>query len=186
MKLLTVIISISIMILFISCASVQLRPEQIEDIKTAAAKVLPPEAKVEVTTKSRFLSKPDLVISAHLLEGHSADDNNPYVRGDYGTHDKLTRLVRHRCARVIKSVVKETQLNSFSKIIVQGCHGVRQYYSSIPIGGTDVAMNIYIVSIPLQMLDKEYMSKIDEDKIMSLWSVEKNIIPELEIRSTYF
>ena len=176
-----------IFILSVSCARIQVRPEQIRDIKEAAEKVLPPNAKVEVsTTQNNFFSKPDIIISAHLLEGHSADDNNPYVKGDYGTHEKLTRLVRHRCARVIKSVLNETQTSIFNKIIIQGCNGVRQYNSGVQYGGTDMAMQIYVVSITISNINNVKLLNISEEDIMKMWTVEKNIIPELEIKSTYF
>lgn len=73
------------------CASVQMPSNQIESVRGAADKILPPEAKVEVSTKARLLSKPILVISTHLLEGYSADGTSPYARGDYATYEKLTR-----------------------------------------------------------------------------------------------
>jgi len=148
MKLLRAYIIIIAILLMVGCASVQIPREQIEEIRSAAARVLPPEGKVEVTTKGRFLSKPALVISAHLLEGHSPDEASPYVIGDYGTNEKLTRLVRYRCAKIIKAVATKSQIPDVSKIIIQARHGVRQYLMSQPYagfptgGGTDVAMTI--------------------------------------------
>ena len=69
------------------CSTLQISPEQRESIRVAAAKVLPPGANVSVAARAQ-----DVVIAAHLLEGHSAGETSPYVRGDYETHDKLTRM----------------------------------------------------------------------------------------------
>jgi hypothetical protein len=153
---------------------------QLKAVENAARSVLPSEAKVEVTSVSRYPQKPDLVISAHLLEGHSADDKSPYVRGDYGTHEKLTRLVRYRCAKVLKSIFMVTNLPDAGKINIEGRHGVRQSTIGIPFGGTDVAMTIYQISLPLEKARQYNWPKLEEDKIMELWSVDKNIIPSLQ------
>ena len=181
---------ISILILNIllmaGCVSVQITQEQVEGIRSAAAKVLPPEAKVEVTTKSRFLAKPVLIISAHLLEGHSPDETSPYVRGDYGTHEKLTRLIRYRSAKILKSVVAESQIPDVSKITIQARHGVRQIYYGSNSGGGDVAMTIYVVSISINDVRNKNLLTITEKEIMALWKVDKNIIPSLHFQAVRF
>lgn len=183
MKLSILIVSVFIIS---GCASVQMTPKQVEEIRSAVARVLPREANVEVTQKSHFLAKPSLIVSAHLLEGHSPDETNPYVRGDYSTQEKLTRLVRYRSAKIIKSVVSSAQIPDVSKIVIQARHGVSQFYYGIPFGGNDVAMTIYVVSISIKDLrDRDY-SKIDEKEIMLMWKVNRDIIPSLHFQSVWF
>ena len=181
----TYVIIVAIL-LTVGCTSVQITREQVEGIRNAAAKVLPPEAKVEVTTKSRFLAKPELVISAHLLEGHSPDEKSPYVQGDYGTHEKLTRLVRYRCAKIFKSVATESQIPDVSKIIIQARHGVRQTYIGALSGSTDVATTIYQISISVADIKKQNWLFIGEEEIMKLWKVDENIIPSLQLQIVTF
>lgn len=168
------------------CTTVNLTQEERESIQRAAAKVLPKGAQVEVETQNRFLSKPDLVISAHLLEGHSADEQSPYVRGDYGTHEKLTRLVRLRSAKVIKSVLAETTLPNVGGIIVHTRHGVRQSYAGAPFSGTDVAMTIYTVRHVLEPPGSAQSSALTEKQIMERLEVVQNIIPSLQFSTAAF
>lgn len=186
MKGFTIFILVSVVLAMAGCTAVQFRPEQLQDIRAAAAKVLPAEAKVEVSTKARFLAKPDVVISAHLLEGHSADEASPYVRGDYATHEKLARLVRYRCAKVLKSVFVGTNLSDAGRIIIEARHGVRQVAGGALFGGTDVAMTIYQISVPVEEAGKQNWSQLAEDKIMQLWSVDRNIIPSLHFQTVPF
>ena len=155
---------------------------QIRDLEEAASIVLPLGAKVEVTSVSRFPRKPEFVIAAHLLEGHSADEKSPYVMGDYGTHEKLTRLVRFRCAKILKSISEEKKLPDGSEITIRARHGVRQSYFQSGIVGTDRAMTIYEISIPVKTLSKRDLSSVSEEAIMNLWEVKKNIIPSLHFQ----
>ena len=158
---------------------------QILEVELAAKKVLPQEAKVEVTSISRFPQKPEFLISAHLLEGHSADEKSPYVRGNYGTHEKLTRLVRYRCARILKSVADESALPDASEITIRACHGVRQVYVGTA-RRDDVAMTIYQVSLPIETARDKNLAKLAEEDVIELWRVEKNIIPSLQFQTVPF
>jgi hypothetical protein len=158
----------------------------LKDIEDATRKVLPAEAKVEVASVSRYPHKADFVISAHLLEGRSADDTSPYVRGDYGTHEKLTRLVRYRCAKILKSVFTSANLPDAGKIIIEARHGVRQTYLGVQFGGTDVAMTIYQISISLEKAKIQNWSLMTEKDIMEIWSTDKNIIPSLRFITVPF
>ena len=170
-------------VFFAGCATVTLTPQERESIRTAAAKVLPSGAEVSVDTHSRFLSKPDLVISAHLLEGHSADEKSPYVRGDYGTHEKLTRLVRFRSAKIVKSVLTDTALPNVGGIVVGACHGVRQSHVGQPFSGADVAMTLYIVRFVLEPTGVQ-SSELSEEQIIDRFRVTRNIIPSLTFNTT--
>lgn len=167
------------------CASVSLTPQERDSIRSAAAGVLPLGTEVAVDTQSHFLSKPDLVISAHLLKGHSADENSPYVRGDYGTHEKLTRLVRLRSAKIVRAVIAEGTLPKVGGIVVNACHGVRQSYIGQPSSGTDVAMTIYTVRFVLEPEGKQ-ISEFTEEQIMDRFQVMRNIIPSLSFQTTSF
>lgn len=168
-------------ITLVGCASVKLTPQERESIRSAATKVLPPGAKVAVDTQSRFLSKSDLVISAHLLEGHSADEKSPYVRGDYGTHEKLTRLVRFRSARIVKSILTDTTLPNVGGIIVNAFHGVRQTDFNKPNSVRDVAMTLYTARFVLESTTTQSKG-ITEEQIIDRFQVKRDIIPSLSIR----
>ena len=158
---------------------------QLKAVEEAARKVLPDGANVEVTSISRFPEKPEFSIRAHLLEGHSADETNPYVQGDYGTHEKLTRLVTLRCAHILKSVIASTELSTASEITIEARHGVRQSSYSSPYGGTDVAMTLYRVSMTLDTIHEYNWKTITPREIMQLWIVEENILPTLQIQTEF-
>lgn len=166
--------------------ALQALKDEIKEVEEAAKKVLPKEAKVEVTSISQYPRKPEFLISAHLLEGHSADETSPYVQGDYGTHEKLTRLVRLRCATILKSVATGAKLPDASAITIKARHGVRQSYIDMPLSGTDVAMTIYQISISIDEIKKHDWSSIKEEEIMELWKVDENVIPSLQIRMVPF
>jgi len=165
---------------------IQISSEEIERIQSAAAKVLPEEANVEVALDLSVLVEPTLIISAHLLEGHSPDEDSPYVRGDYTTREKLTRLVRYRSAKILKSVINEALPPDIKRVKIQARHGVRQYsYVISPaLKGTDIAMTIYVVNISINDVKNIDWSKITEGDIMQLWKVEGNIIPNLVFSQT--
>jgi len=152
-------------------------------MEEAARRVLPTGTKVEVKTVRGLPKKPQFLIAAHLLEGHSADETSPYVRGDYGTHEKLTRLVQFRCAKILKSVAADALPSNASDIAISTRHGVRESYVGQPFSGTDVAMTIYEITISVADVKKNEMGKMDEELIMKLWNVRKNIIPSLSFQT---
>ena len=166
------------------CATLQLTSDERSSIRQAAQEALPSGVRVNVSTKSRFLSKADLVIAVHLLEGHSSDEQSPYVRGDYGTHEKLTRLVRLRSAKVIKAILDKGRLPDVGGIVVHTKHGVRQSYVGKPYSGTNVAMNLYTVRFELISSVGE-RSVFSEEYIINRFTVQENIIPSLSFGSSY-
>lgn len=165
---------------------IQISSEEIERIQAAAAKVLPEEANVEVTLESGLLTEPTLIISAHLLEGHSHDEESPYVRGDYETHEKLVRLVRYRSAKILKSVINEDLPPDVKRIKIQARHGVRVYHGPVlpHIRGKDTSMIIYMINVSIDDMKSIDRLRITEGAIMQLWGVEKNIIPRLKFQRT--
>ena len=159
--------------------------DQIRVVEAATREVLSAEARVEVTTVSQFPRKPQVLISAHLLEGHSPDENSPYVRGDYTTNEKLARLVRLRSARIIRSVASRANLPDASILTVKACHGVRQHINSWATPGTDVAMTLYRVAIPLDTLRANW-SDNDLESIIKLWVVDEDITQQVRISTEFF
>jgi hypothetical protein len=162
--------------------NLQILKTEIRNLEEAARRVLPEGAQIEVTTVSRYPKEPEFVIAAHLLEGHSADEQSPYVRGDYGTHEKLTRLVQLRCANIIKSIAKDAAPSKEAVLVVRGRHGVRRSNSPGGFGGTDVAMTIFEVSIPVRVLRDTDVKSMDIESVMKLWKVRSNIIPQLQFQ----
>ena len=180
MKIIKYVTYVAGVFLLAGCASVTitLTPQERASIEEAAARGLPSGADVSVDTQSRFLARPDLVISAHLLQGHSADEKSPYVRGDYGTHDKLTRLVRFRSAKIVKSLIMDTTLPNVDGIVINARHGVRQSYVGQSVARTDVAMTLYTVRFVLEPTDSQ-LTEISEEEIIDRFLVKRNIIPTL-------
>ncbi|MEI6692202.1 MAG: hypothetical protein WCL43_05730 [Chlorobium sp.] len=179
---------ISYILLTAGCtSSVQVSKAQLEGVRQAAEKVLPYGAQVSVS-----VTHSDIVIAAHLLEGHSADENSPYVVGDYGTHDKLERLVRFRCAKILKSLVSEAQVvPDVKNFVIEARHGVRvtRVYgnaAATPGSGIDEAMTIYIVKMPASQLKDPQWPILTDDQVMSRWREELDIIPSLKFSSAYF
>lgn len=185
-----------ILAFFTGCASVRyvsLPVDQRESIRAAAAKVVPNAAKIRVSAvKKSSLDNPTVNISGHLLEGERTEDSNPHVRGDYGTHEKLTRVARIRAFRILKSVLSEADITNVSEITVNVRHGVRVSTVNI-IGGvrmptttSDVTRLIYAVSIDLEQTSARAWIARDEDAFMKAWKITTNVIPSLEFSTSRF
>lgn len=163
--------------------------DQLDGIRRAAEAVLPAGADVKVSTRNRGRSTADVVISAHLLEGHSEDEKSPYVRGDYGTHEKLTRLVRYRCARILRSIAAQEQIPPAEHLVIRARHGVRVTRSSAggaPISlGADEAMTLYQVKTSIEEMRAPGWRDLTEEDVMQRWKLEQNIIPSLEFRAGF-
>jgi hypothetical protein len=154
--------------------------DQLEGVRKAAEKVLPAGAEVNVRAQNT-----SVLIQAHLLEGHLADEASPYVQGDYASREKLTQLVRLRCARIFRSIVVEQQIPDARAIVIQARHGVRVNTTSAGRRQSrDQAMTIYTVKMPVaEMQDTRWdWAKLTEAQIMSRWKQEMNVIPNLEFR----
>jgi hypothetical protein len=80
------------------------------------------------------------------------------------------------------SIFTGANLPNASKITIEGRHGVRQSYFPGGFGGTDVPTTLYQVSISLDKFKEYDWLKIELEKIMELWTVDKNIIPELQFQ----
>jgi hypothetical protein len=166
------------------CARPRLSAEQIAAYRQAAQRVLPESAKVEVTELPHAFGDPDLIISAHLLEGHSTADASPIVRGDYGTKAALYARVQERSAAVFRSVFSETLLDGIATVKVQTMHGVR--YSSVQggFGGTDRPTILYRVSIPAAEQKRLLWRSIPDQQIGAMWALEFDDLPQIEIVTT--
>jgi len=181
MKSSIVLVVVCVGVMVGGCKTVNLTPEQEESIRQAAQKVLPQGSEISIDTQGQ-----DVVIAAHLLEGHSSDERSPYVRGDYGTHEKLTRLVRLRSARVIRSVLQDAQLTGVGGILIHTRHGVRQSYAGQSFSGTDVAMTLYTVRFAIKEGANGAPVIPTEEEIIQQFTVKKNIIPSLSFSRTPF
>ena len=173
---------VALSICAVGCA--QVSQTVLDEVQSAAARVVPREARVEVTGEATLFAKPRIVISAHLLEGYSADSNDPYVRGDYATHEKLTRLVKLRCARIYSSVFKGgIDLKEASSVVIRVRHGVRMHYGSYSGPSSDVALTIFQVSLSIDKAKEIDLEAARTSEIESMWRAEANIISQLEFRA---
>ena len=151
--------------------SLQLLKDQIQQIREAAKSVLTEQAKVRVKSALRYPNKHYFVVYAYLLQANSAWDGFT-ARFDYGTRERLTKLVKYRCAKVLKSIgkiAKDAKLPDASAIAIVGKIG----------GGTKE--NIYNISITIDEIKKHDWLSIKEEEIMELWKVDRNIIYSLRL-----
>jgi hypothetical protein len=176
-----------------SVEELKVTPESIELIRKKISNILP-NINIEITTEETEAgsSKFVFIISAHLLENYSAENNNPYVKGDYNTHEKLRRVVEVRIADIIREIAPVVaRVTDIEKIKIRARHGVRQttrYIGTRNYSTTvDVAMDIYIATINNQKI-RESVSKIRKsytEDIVSLWTIEKDIIQSLQIQVVF-
>ena len=158
---------------------------QIQLMEQAVRNALPAGAKVTITPLSRYPQEPEYVIAAHLLVGHSADDSSPYVRGVYGTHESLERLIRMRCVRILKSIAENSPPARKAQIVIEVRHGVRQSYGPVGFGGTDVAMTIYEIAVPTSAFKDSNLKLLDDEQVMKQWQLRRNIIPSLKFQTEW-
>ena len=173
--------------LLLGCSTSRVSQGQLESLRRAAQNVLPSGADVQVQARGRLFSEPDIVINAHLLEGHSADEVSPYVRGDYGTHEKLMRLVRYRCVRMLRAIAADQDLPQVRSVVIQALHGVRVTRLGVGVGSTtDEATIIYTVRAPFSILLSLRASSLQDDDVMQQWGVETDIIGSLQFVTSPF
>lgn len=173
-------------------STIELPPGQRESIRSAAAKVVPESAKIDVSVvQTKALKGSSVTIAGHLLENEETESTNPYVCGNYATHQKLERVAQIRAYRILKSVLIEAQIDGVSELDIDVRHGVRVTTVTtrngirMPPVTSDQTRIIYSVSINLQQRPRDQWVKLEQDAFMSSWVVVLNIIPSLEIRSVY-
>jgi hypothetical protein len=182
-----------VIIVISGCASVRpivLSPLQQESIHAAAIKAVPETIGIDVSAiKKVKLNYPTVIISGHLLENEMTENSSPYVRGEYGTREKLTRVAMIRAYRILKSVLSEANTASVSELEVHVYHGVRvstvRVINGIKMSPaiSDVTTLIYGVSINIELIPSEEWIAMDPDIFMNTWIITKNIIPTLEFYS---
>ncbi|MGD2273004.1 MAG: hypothetical protein PVI06_21580, partial [Desulfobacterales bacterium] len=160
-------------------ASLQLLKDQIQQVQEAAKSAFwdQKQAKVGVKSISRYPSKPSFCISAVLLQANSANEGNAYARLHYKSPQGLTKLVKHRCAKVLKSIAKGSKLPDASKIVIQG---------RLSGGTKDFAETIYQISITIDEMKKHDWSSIKEEEIMELWKVDRDYMGSLILRKSNY
>lgn len=166
---------------------VKLTPARQRNIRIAVVRSIPPEAKINtiVTTIQRPQLKHPTIVVSHLLEGSSATDTDPTVRGDYNTLPKLTRYSQKRAFDIMQSILKGSNLKKISELMVEVNHGVRSQMvdsKGKKIGkAKDVSRNIYSSSASLEKIPAYKWTHMGIDSFMKNWKIEHNIIPQLKI-----
>ena len=177
---------------------------EMDKLEREIKRVLPSGVNVEITSESRYPLKPELLITAHLLDGYSPDNDDPLVKGDYGDNLKLAAWVQNRCARILKTIAHMEKLPSGSQFTVRVKHGVEvEYrsaiiplgkpiysdpsnflssYPSVSLGSSNEAMMIYEVSLSMNDISKLDRFSLNEKTIREMWDLNKNRIPELQFR----
>jgi tetratricopeptide (TPR) repeat protein len=159
-------------------------------LEKAVQEVLPAACKAEVELATPKQG-PEVCIRAHLLEGLSPDDESPYVRGNYSTHQLLENLVKKRVARIYRSVFTSLESDIPLEVVIECRHGVRYYYSFVPPtgiggGGEDKPTTIYRTVIrkdnASRILD---WNKASKKEIEEIWTVEENLIPSLNFQTIF-
>ncbi len=151
-------------------SDLQILKVELSPLEEAARRALPQGMRFSVAKPSQDRDEPEFMIAAPLLEE---------VRGNYGTHEKLTRLVQLRCAKLIKSIAEEGLLSDPSVLVIQAWHDIFQSHLHRYTGQPKVAMTLYEVAIPARVLNEENLKSASYVTIMGLWEVRENIIPDL-------
>lgn len=167
---------------------VQLPPQQRTQIENAVKQTIP-EA-TQLNTVVDAIQKPDLkyptVIISHLLEGRSAADTDPTVRGDYGTHAKLTALSQQRSYQILLSVLNGIDTSKTSELIANINHGVEHRLMGEGkdkdkiLYAKETATNIYATSINLEQVSPNKWRSMGQPAFIQNWTVEHNHIPNLQ------
>lgn len=148
-------LGITVSLLASSCTSITMTPAQSVSIRAAAARAMPANSFLEVST-----SRSMLVVAAHLPDSQLA--------GEDAT--TLASSVRNRSARIIQSVVRRAALPAGTEaIVVDTYHG--------PTLATSGRL-LYSVYIPIQYA---IAGKDDIGIIKSVWTVEEDAIPLVRI-----
>jgi outer membrane protein assembly factor BamD (BamD/ComL family) len=171
--------------IFIKEANLKLKNlnEQIQNIEDTIFELLP-GANVKVESLLQYPRKADLVISAHLYEGWSADNNTPMVKSSNATNKELYILAEHRCAKIFRSIFQIIISSNFianlpdaGSIVINIRHGVSISYhpSGIPslLLYRQEAQTIYQAGISLDEARKYDWSSISEDEIMRIFLVQQ-------------
>ena len=148
-------LGIAVSLLAASCTSVTMTPAQSVSIRAAAARAMPGNSFVEVST-----SRSMLVVAVHLLDSQLAGEDTA----------TLAASVRNRSARIIQSIVQRAALPAGTEaIVVDTYHG--------PTLATSGRL-LYSVYIPIRYA---IAGKDDIDIIKSAWTVEEDAIPQVRI-----
>jgi len=169
---------ITLLVTFSGCSV----PEQVKtETQELLAEMLPKEANTEVTTSSN-----NLIISVHLLKAYSPGDDNPYVKGNYGTRESMRHLIENRSADIYRKVFTSLDIPQNVNVCINACHGVRVTYFGDYSGTSDHAMTLYQTKISGSKAAKLDWNFISNEKIVSLWKVERDIIPTLQFETVMY
>lgn len=166
----------------VGCAVAPLTLEQSNSIRGAAVSTLSQNAKVEVMTERGSDREDFLVISARLLDGFSAEETDPAVRAQYRDLAGLTQAVQLRSAQILRAVDASAELPEVDRVMVETRHGVRLIRPGQVYGGSDVSKVLYAVSVAKSDLLGKDLAAMSDEEIATLWRVEKNILPRLQMQ----
>lgn len=166
----------------VGCAVAPLTLEQSNSIRGAAVSTLSQNAKVEVMTERGPDREDFLVISARLLDGFSAEETDPAVRAQYRDLAGLTQAVQLRSAQILRAVDTSAELPEVDRVMVETRHGVRLIRPGQVYGGSDVSKVLYAVSVAKSDLLGKDLAAMSDEEISTLWRVEKNILPRLQMQ----
>jgi len=156
-------------------------PQQVVNETKQALSDIPKQANLAVDS-----SADNMTISAHLLEGYPAEDNNPYVKGDYGTKEKLQLLVEKRICDIYRKIFTRVNLpDEEIHIFVKCKHGVRVTYMGDYSGTSDQAWTIYETKLKSKEAKKYDWNRISDEEIKSIWKLVSNEIPYVQIQVAY-
>jgi len=165
--------------------------EKLEKIGAILQEALPPETEATTTISKESASVRRVVIAGHLLKGEDVDDDSPYVRGEYANKSTLESKARYRCFQIYKSIFHDLPMTEFKDVVVSCKHGVRVQVvtlgmATIPgVNEKDQAMTIFQTSLSPRKAQKVDWGNATLKDVEKVWTVDKNIIPSLEIRTAY-
>ncbi len=154
--------------------------DQLEGVRKAAQKGLPPNMPVQVMTESG-----NVVVAANLLDLPStstAETSSGTVSVSVFEPDKMMRDLRLRCVQILRSVVAENQVPEATRFIIQARHVVRATsgYAMPNSSGYDQQRVIYAVSMPVAQMRDPKWSELTDEQVMQRWRVLINQIPTLQ------
>lgn len=156
-------------------------PQQVVNETKQALSDIPKQAKLAVDSSANKMT-----VSAHLLEGYPAEDNNSYVKGDYGTKKKLQLLVEKRICEIYRKIFTRVNLPDEEICIYVQCkHGVRVTYIGDYSGTSDQAWTIYETKLKSKEARKYDWSRIGDEEIKSIWKLVSNEIPYVQIQVVF-
>lgn len=162
--------------------------QKLNKIGAIVKQTLPIEARAIASMEKPSDTTRRVVIAGHLLEGEQPDDNSPYVRGDYGSKERLEAKAKYRAYQIYQSIFRDIPMMEFESVVVRCRHGVRVHVTTfgsptVPsFGGSDQAMTIFQTSLTPQAAQNVNWQTSSLADVERVWTLEENIIPSLHFQ----